>query len=424
MTPLLLTIPWLAVLAFLLVAVRMPSELPPAGQRRAAAGPAEDGPAEAGGTGGSGRIGRAHRPSEGDPRPDPASAPLVSVVIPARNEAHNIERCVRSVVASTYPAFEVIVVDDRSEDGTGGIARTVGRGNATRLEVIDGAELPEGWLGKPWACVQGARAARGTLLLFTDADTVHGRSLLGRAVAGLEEERADLLSVMGTQLMETFWERVVQPQVFMVMLFRYPDFEGTVRDGHWRDAIANGQYMLFTREAYEAVRGHEAVHDEVVEDLAMAQLFKREGLRVRIRRADDDLATRMYRSLREIVDGWSKNLLIGGLQTLPPAIRRAAVPGALLSGIVLWIVPPALLVVTLAVRGDEGLLAWSAATVGVSVIIWALFSRGMGAPAAYGLVYPLGATVGAWIFLRSWLRGRNIEWKGRRYRVRGIEERA
>jgi chlorobactene glucosyltransferase len=388
MTTLLLTLPWFAVLAFLLLVARMPSELP-------AAQP----------------VGT-------------ASAPMVSVIVPARNEALNIARCLRSVAGSTYPSFEVVVVDDRSDDETAGIARAVERGNATRIQVIDGAELPEGWLGKPWACAQGAVAARGELLLFTDADTVHGPDLLGRAVAGLGQERADLLSVMGRQLMESFWERVVQPQVFMVMLFRYPDFESTVRAGHWRDAIANGQYMLFTRAAYDAIGGHEAVHDEVVEDLAIAQLLKRSGLQLRIRSADLDLATRMYRSLRELIDGWSKNLLIGGLQSLPPGVRRAAVPLALLSGIGLWIAPPAMLAAALTGVGSGRLLTWSAATVGVSVIVWALFSHRMGVPARYGLVYPLGAAVGAYIFVRSWIRGRNVEWKGRRYRVRGVEERA
>ena len=387
MTTFLLTLPWLAVLGFLLFVVRMPRELPSAGPERVAA------------------------------------APFVSVIVPARNEAHNIEACTRSLAASTYPSFEVIVVDDRSEDGTGDLARQAPPANASRMEVVDGAELPEGWLGKPWACAQGARAARGELLLFTDADTAHAPDLLGRAVAGLRRERADLLSVMGRQVMASFWERVVQPQIFMVMLFRYPDFESTARSGHWRDAIANGQYMLFTRAAYEAIGGHEAVHDEVVEDLAIAQHLKHRGLQLRIGSANEGLATRMYRSLRELIDGWSKNLLIGGLQSLPPEARRVAVPMALLSGVALWIVPPLVLAAALTGIGGARLLAWSTATVGVSVLVWALFSKRMGAPARYGLVYPLGAAVATYILVRSWRRGRNVEWKGRRYRVRAVEDR-
>ena len=138
MTPLLLTLPWLGVLAFLLFVTRVPRELPDSDARAA------------------------------------ADAPFVSVIVPARDEALNIEACVGSLTASTYPAFEVIVVDDGSEDGTGRRARSMSPGNARRLHVIDGEELPPGWLGKPWACRQGAAAAGGELLLFTDADTIHG----------------------------------------------------------------------------------------------------------------------------------------------------------------------------------------------------------------------------------------------------------
>ena len=401
MTTLLLTLPWLAVLGFLRFVVRVPRELPAAG---------------------SGAV-AARLAGVGDAPDRFAAAPFVSVIVPARNEAHNIEACIRSLTASRYPSFEVIVVDDQSEDGTGDLARAAAPANASRIEVVDGADLPEGWLGKPWACVQGARMAAGDLLLFTDADTVHAPDLLGRAVAGLREERADLLSVMGRQVMESFWERAVQPQIFLVMLFRYPDFETTVRRGHWRDAIANGQYMLFTRAAYDGIGGHGAVHDQVVEDLAIAQHLKREGLRLRIRSADEDLATRMYRSLRELIEGWSKNLLIGGLQSLPPEARRVAVPMALLSGVGLWVVPPVVLAAALVGVGGAGMLAWSAATVGVSVLVWALFSHHMGAPARYGLVYPLGAAVATYIFVRSWRRGLDVEWKGRRYRVQAVEDR-
>ena len=186
--PLLLALPWVGVLAFILFVARLPRELPPPGRSGAA-------------------------------------KPLVSVIVPARNEAANIETCLRSLAASTYPAFEVIVVDDRSEDGTAQIVRSLGAGNALRLRLVEGAELPAGWLGKPWACRQGAAAAEGGLLLFTDADTRHGPDLLARAVAGLHEEEADLMTLVGKQLMESFWERLVQPQIFMLMVFRFPRFE-------------------------------------------------------------------------------------------------------------------------------------------------------------------------------------------------------
>jgi chlorobactene glucosyltransferase len=385
MTPLLFLLPWAGLLLFVLFVLREPRELPP--------------------------------PVEGP------SVPLVSVIVPARNEAVSIERCVGSLAASTYAAIEVIVVDDRSTDDTPRLVRGLAGGSASPLLVVDGEELPEGWLGKPWACWQGARAARGDLLLFTDADTWHGPELLGRAVAGLEEEGADLLTIMGRQEMETFWERLVQPQVFLVMACRYPRFEAVARNRRWRDGIANGQYMLFRRTAYEALGGHQAVRDEIVEDLALAQLVKREGLALRIRRAEEDLATRMYRSLRELVEGWSKNVMMGGLQAFPPAVRPLLAPLSLIGGVGLWLLPPlALLMSALGLLGG-GWLVWSAGACGLSVLLWMHFTHRMGAPAVYGLLYPLGAAIGTYIFLRSWIRGRHVVWKGRRYELRPLSER-
>jgi len=344
-----------------------------------------------------------------------APEPLVSVIVPARNEAVNIETCVRSLTASSHPAFEVLVVDDRSEDGTAEIVRSIAAGNARQLRLVKGAELPSGWLGKPWACHQGAVAAEGELLLFTDADTRHAPDLLARAVAGLREEGAGLMTLVGKQLMESFWERLVQPQIFMLMLFRFPRFELTAKSRNWREAIANGQYMLFTRIAYDAIGGHEAVKGEVVEDLVLAQRVKRAGLRLSIRGALEGLATRMYRSLGQLVEGWSKNIVLGGLRSLPPWLRPVMPPLSLAFGVGLWIAPPLALLASLAGAGGASLLLWSGTVSALSAVTWALFTRHMGAPAAYGLLYPLGAAVGAHIFTRAWMRGRRIEWKGRRY---------
>lgn len=383
---LLLTLPWLALLLFVVLRVRLPAGLP---ERRT-----------------------------------PASrAPLVSVIVPARDEAVNIERCVRSLCASDYPRFEVIVVDDRSEDGTAELARGIAPGSAERVEVVEGAAVPEGWLGKPWACWQGVRWARGDLLLFTDADTIHGPALLGGAVVALEESGADLVTVAGRQIMGSFWERLVQPQIFMTMLLRFHDIVRSIERGRWRDAIANGQFLLFRREAYEAVGGHEAVKDEVVEDLALAQLVVRRGLKLELRMAEGDLSTRMYRSLADMVRGWSKNLVMGGLQTISPRLRPFVPPASLLAVTGLWIVPPLTLIAALAGRVGSTTLVWAVVVTTVSVLFWGLFTRRMGASAWYGLLYPLGALMHAFIFLRSWSGGRRVRWKGRSYLLRPLSER-
>jgi chlorobactene glucosyltransferase len=373
-----LIVPWVALLAFLVLRVRPPREL-----------------------------------GEGAP----ASTPLVSVVVPARDEAVNIQTCLASLTRSRYPRFEIVVVDDRSDDGTGDRARAMDRGRAERLDVLDGRVLPEGWLGKPWACRQGADAVRGELILFTDADTVHAPELLERAVATMEEDRADLVTVVGVQLMETFWERLVQPQVFLAMALRFHDPGAASAKGRWRDAIANGQFLLFRRDVYEALGGHGAVRGEVVEDLALAQLVVARGHRLSFRLGEHSLATRMYRSLGQLVAGWSKNLMVGSRKTVPPALRPLVAPVTLLLGLVLWILPPLVLVVSLAGALGRPALAWSATATAVSAVFWMAFTRRMGAPMRYGLLYPLGASVGLYILVRSWTRGRHVEWKGRSYVV-------
>jgi hypothetical protein len=160
--------------------------------------------------------------------------------------------------------------------------------------------------------------------------------------------------------MGSFWERLVQPQIFLLMLFRFPDFERAVKNPRWRDAIANGQYILFTRSAYYEIGGHVSVQGEAVEDMALAMLVKREGKRLRIRSAVDDLQTRMYRSLAGLIEGWSKNIFVGGWLSVPPLFRRVVTPIGLAAGVSLWIAPPAVLLAGLVGWVVGPLLLWSA----------------------------------------------------------------
>lgn len=290
-----------------------------------------------------------------------APRPFVSVIVPARDEAHNIAVCVRSLVASDYPRFEVIVVDDRSDDATGAVARAVESGGAVRKIVVDGAPVPHGWFGKQWACWQGVQEARGDLLLFTDADTLHGPTLMARAVAGLHREKADCLTIIGRQIMGSFWERLVQPQVFALLALRYPLMgREPLLQKRWRSAIANGQYMLFQRASYQEVGGHGSVRYEAAEDLRIAQRLVRLGRRLVVRSAYEDFGTRMYRGLGEIVAGWSKNMVPAGLQTIPPGLRGIAPPLMFLTGVVMWLLPPFALASALLGFGGSGWLLWSA----------------------------------------------------------------
>ncbi|MGE5232374.1 MAG: glycosyltransferase [Deltaproteobacteria bacterium] len=345
-----------------------------------------------------------------------ASGRLVSVIIPARNEAETIETVLRSVLRSAYEPLEVIVVDDRSSDDTARLAEAIARED-DRVRVIRGAELPTGWFGKPWACWQGYRAARGELLVFTDADTTHERDLLGHAVGSLEAERADLLTLMSRQRCETLWERLVMPQIWVLLGFRYKParVNGSTRP---RDVIANGQFVMLPRAAYEAIGTHAAVRSAVAEDLALAQTLVRSGRTLRFIHAEPLISTRMYRSLDHLIEGWSKNIYLGGRASFPDEpVRRALVPLILSAAMLFWLIPPLAGLAALAGLVSSG--PWVPAAIALSALFWMLISFGMQIPPLYGLGYPLGAAVGLYIVLRSVGRGaRKVEWKGRVYDVR------
>ena len=337
--------------------------------------------------------------------------PSLSVVIPARNEAANIERCVRSVLQATYAPLEVIVVDDRSSDGTAGIVEWIAASPEARgrLRVIRGTEVPQGWFGKPWAIVQGYRATSGDLLLFADADTWQDTDLIARAVTALRNEHVDLVSVLPRQEMASFWERLIQPHVFFALQARVGDLRRVNRTRTVWNAIANGQFILTNRVAYEGVGTHAAVKHTVAEDVALAQAYVARGRDIFLLHAEEFMRTRMYRSLGEIVAGWSKNLALGAPLMMPPLpLARPLLPWLMWTPALAWIGPPLAWIVF---RWDFTLLAMAA-----SLLTWLEVYRREGAPLWYALLYPLGACVVACIMLRSAWRGRRlVEWKGRVY---------
>ena len=343
----------------------------------------------------------------------------VSIIVPARNEAATIQTLVRSILGSAYRPFELLVVDDRSTDETAAIVERLAASDP-RVRLVRGAPLAEGWYGKPWACEQGSRAAQGGLLLFTDADTRHAPELLGRAVAALRLQQADLLTVSPRQLCLTFWERVVMPQIWLLLGLRYHP-RRVNRARRARDVIANGQFILTTRAAYQAVGGHGAVRHEVAEDLALAQAYLRHGRRLHFAFAERLMETRMYQGLPQLVEGWSKNVYLGGRRSFPDEpVLRALVPVILAAAVGFWLAPPAVLLACAIGLGVGGLAVPAAVATGLSALFWGLVSYGMKVPVWYGLLYPLGAAMALYIFARSTWRGsRRVEWRGRVYEQQG-----
>ncbi len=350
-----------------------------------------------------------------EPDTPPGDTPLISVICPARDEARHIAEFVRAALASTYPQFELIVVDDHSSDDTGALARTAGSGDA-RLQVIDPPPLPAGWFGKQWACHAGARQARGEVLLFTDADTRHAPDLLVRSLHAMRRRNSDLISVAGRQELVSFWERVVQPSVFTVLFSTFGGTEAVSNTTRPRSKIANGQCFLVRRDAYDALGGHEAVRHFVAEDLMLAQQWCAAGKRVHVVAGLEQLSTRMYGSLSEIIEGWSKNVWAGGRYVLPD---HRIVRGALrvLMPFSSW---PSIVPVVALALGLSGLAPWTwtafgAAAYGASVA-WALPTVWvLRIPLVYAFLHPLGAVIATWIFFKAAWRGDQVTWKARSY---------
>jgi len=327
-------------------------------------------------------------------RTTPARPPTVSLLIPARDE--------RATLPATLPGWlaqgadEVLVLDDGSSDGTGAYLDAAAA-QAPALRVLRGTPLPAGWSGKNWACHQLAGAARGELLVFTDADVRWEIGALAAVRAALVAQRADLLTCWPRQRCRTLGERLLVPLVDMLLLSTLP---APLARARWPVSAtgANGQLMAWTREAYTRFGGHAAVRAEVLEDVRMAQRVKRLGGRVVLSLGRALVSTRMYDGYRASVQGFAKNVL-----------AAAGTPSALVA---VWLLN--LLTYTLAWP-----LAWleprwwGAAVAGVG--LRALTNAIAGRSPLEALLQPLGPLALAPVVAQA-LRWRGgYAWRGRRY---------
>jgi len=237
------------------------------------------------------------------PSSSDSARPEVSVIVPARNEEACLGACLESLTGQQGVSFEIIVVDDGSTDRTAAIARSF-----ASVRMLEAAPLPGGWSGKSNAVYTGAQQAHGQWLLFTDADTVHLPGSLARSLAEAKRHCAEMLSYSPLQELHGFIQRAVMPVIFAELAAKYRPRE--VSDPNSPAAAANGQYLLIRREAYEAVGGHAAIAKYLLEDVELARAVKRSGRRIRFRFGGDAVRTRMYHSLAQLVEGWTKNLAL------------------------------------------------------------------------------------------------------------------
>jgi chlorobactene glucosyltransferase len=344
----------------------------------------------------------------------PKSGPLVSVLIPARNEAGRIGPCLSSLIDQDYSNIEILVLDDHSEDETAEIAKRF-----RDVRLFTGQPLPKGWTGKSWACHQLANAATGELVLFTDADTIHSHEAVSAAVREQQRTGADLLSLWPYQVNETMSERLVIPLLYVVGGSYVPHWlVSWCQAAQWplhylpkgwvgNLGVANGQFLLFRRESYDRIGGHEAVRDQIAEDIALARAIASQignGMRLINANAVLLVRCRMYQSLAEIWHGFTKNLR--------PVFARGNL-GFLVAvgGQFLVFVLPFLLVIfssSLASIAEVSLIYCIR-------VVAAIRYRGSWLSV---LLHPIGYTLALAIALNSLRRtiGAGVTWKGRVYR--------
>ena len=328
------------------------------------------------------------------------SGPVVSVIVPARNEERAIERTVRAFLAQTYQSLEVIVVNDRSTDGTAAILASI---DDTRLRVIHGEEPPAGWLGKPHALHQGSREARGEIFLFVDADIHYERDAVAAAVDDLQRHTARMTTLLPHLEMQGFWENVLMPQLTLTAFTYLPTWLSN-RTTYRRLGIGGGTGNLVWRDSYEQAGGHEALKDAVIDDVGLARLLRRSRMRTQVVRAGHLVSVRMYHGGREIIEGFTKN-------TFAVFGRNYLVAAALMFLGLLFHVWPFVDAMT----GDRIAIATVAVITLTRLILFAALRYSL---LAALFAHPLCMVVWTWIIARSmWITGvrKRLLWRGRTY---------
>lgn len=345
------------------------------------------------------------------PRLDPtpptiarADSPRVSVVIAARNEELDLPATLDCLLAQDYPNLEILVVEDSSTDRTAELIDA----RAPRVRRVNPPPLPVGWVGKNWACWNGAQAAAGDWILFEDADVLTHPATVRTTLEWAEREHADLATIAPRVAMQSFWERLILPFYIQMVLtyFRTP----RVNRPHSRSAMANGQYWLTPRAVYFALGGHEAVRSIVLEDVAIARRYRTAGLTLRVAWTPLLAQTRMYRDRKEMFEGLLKNIhgtefsAVGHLGFLAGLFGLFLLPLGLLP-FGLW-------------TGDLALIPMGGFLYFALFAKHVVFARAIGAPAVYGLLFPAAVVYYIVLVATSLARGlrrKPVAWKGRSY---------
>lgn len=343
-----------------------------------------------------------------------SDAPLVSVLVPARNEEHRVlVDSIRSILSQDYERFEVIAVDDRSTDGTYEILKSLGKVNGS-LKVIEGKQLPAGWLGKPYAMQQALSLARGEWVLATDADMIFDESALRTTMATALERKADAITLIPHFDAGSFWERIMIPAWAWVMLMFTVSYR--ISDPKTQGALGIGGFFLMRRKVLDHVGGYEALKNEVLEDVRLAEMIKRSGASLLAEYAPGLVSTRMYRTFGEMWESCTKSWFAGMKFSLPFALL--CVLWMYLIAVAPWLVAVTSLVL-IAVGTDAEIwtiLVPAALSWLLQVVVLILVNLRSGISPVYALTAPLGLALLYTMLVDSSIRitlGKGVKWKGR-----------
>ena len=336
--------------------------------------------------------------------------PFVSVLVPARNEERSIRECIESLCNQVYPHYEVLVLDDDSTDSTLDILTELKSLYPDILNIVCSRKLPEGWIGKSYACHELSRQAKGDYLLFTDADTIHSPYALNSLIQSAQENQADLLTAVPDQILHSLWEHLMIP--FMHVLYHgyLPNtFLYTKKNPAF--VAANGQIMLFREECYHSIGGHEAVKSSLVEDIDIARALKKKGGKVVLANAVTIVSCSMYDGFNEVLRGFSKNFYPGFQEKTIPYIFFML---HVFTGYVLPLIVSIIAIITNA----KQLLYVSLFALFLGMVIRSLSTIQFRLPLFHVLLQPFSALFAFIIGINSflWSRpGKGRIWKERKY---------
>ena len=339
-----------------------------------------------------------------------AHLPFVSVLVPARNEERCIRDCIESLSNQHYPNYEIIILNDDSRDSTSLILSELKSQYPNLIQIVNSSELPKNWIGKSHACHVLSLHAKGDYFLFTDADTKHSPYSLNSLIQQTQQLQADLLTAVPYQQLSSIWEHLMVP--FMHVLYHgYLPNSFIYSKRNPSLVAANGQIMLFHRDAYEAIGGHKSVIDSLVEDIDIARLTKINGYKVVLANAISIVSCSMYTGFDEVFKGFSKNFFAGFQEKIIPFVL-------FLVHVINVYVFPFFLAIYSIISNNIFLLRWSIVLLSLGMFIRLFATLQFRLPLFHVLLQPFSAMFTIIIGINSivWsLPGRKRIWKGRIY---------